>query len=100
MRSIVALPVAYDRKMEPRQDLALPAGRRCDDGPGDSTPDHRWRGHSFGHGRLNAYPTLMPTVCPPSTTIACPVVKAPSVELSHNTADAISSGLLKLPIGS
>ena len=51
-------------------------------------------------GPLSVHFTLMPMVCPPSTTIACPVVKAPRVELSHNTADAISSGFPKRPIGS
>lgn len=104
LQHLIATPLPWPFN-ERRRDavanrLARPVGRRYDDGPADSTPDDRWRRHGFGHGRLNPYPTLMPTVCPPSTTIACPVVKAPSVELSHNTADAISSGLPKRPIGS
>jgi hypothetical protein len=50
--------------------------------------------------RRQGYVTLIPTACPPSTTIRCPVANEPLVELSHNTVDAISSGLPKRPIGS
>jgi hypothetical protein len=39
-------------------------------------------------------------VWPPSTTSAVPVVKEASSEHSHSTAEAISSGLPILPIGS
>jgi hypothetical protein len=65
------------------------------DGPADLLTLGLEGNKGFGHGRLNAYPGLMPTRCAPSTTMACPVANAPSVELSHNTADAISSGLPK-----
>jgi hypothetical protein len=59
----------------------------------------RWRLGPDGDGRAGAG-SVRQTVWPPSTTRACPMVKAAVGEHSQSTAEAISSGRPRRPMGS